>query len=153
MGGKAWNEEQTKYLLDNYRTISPKDIANYLCFPPQKVVNKMSKMGISSANQVYRLQQRKFIDRLLSMGLGHVDTAELSVCSTSVVHKADLVRIYKESPIVKDCVYNHERESIRKLKDSKLENYKPDYKEDERFRYRDLSPSEKLIYHGITINT
>ena len=149
----AWMPKQVEFLENNYRKMSPKDMAEVLGFPKQKVVNKMSKSGFSSMLVIDREQTKIKVNTLLELGLAPNEIVDIVGTSLNIVDKVLRLRRYeaklKEDRKDKPCVFIEAISSSSELKRLELNNFTPDHEEDERWKYSDLSDSEKLIYHFI----
>jgi len=147
-----WTDEEFEYLKQNHTQQTPEEIAEHLQCSSSRVRAKMVKSKLQTKNCYDNEQKNNKILEMIKSGIDSPTIQkELNVCSERVFRISHHLIVQEKEKIKKpEPIIQHvELYMLRKMK---LTNFKPENEEhDERFRYRDLSPSEKLMYHGLTI--
>jgi hypothetical protein len=148
-----WEDWQTEFLVENYRYLSPKQIAEKVGLPRAKINTKMVKMNLPVLSTIDREQDNLLINRLIELGLERKEIAEIANVKQTKVDQFIIVKAsnekYKSGNPQAAEHHMVQYVEIMELKKLKLNNFIPDHEEDERWTYSDLSPSEQLIYHFI----
>ena len=136
---KRWEPNDTEYLLNNYKSNTLAELSVHLKRTEKSIQRKIILLGLL----------RNDILKMVYNGVSFKDTSTQLKVSQDYVDSV-FVNRYQEN------IKKHARQSgdslyIKLLEQHNLNNYKPNYPQNEMFPYETLSPQEKCMYHNIKI--
>lgn len=147
------SEENLNFIKDNHTSIKPRKLSEITGIPYSTVLSIMSRMGLKSINVIYREQSFKMCERLFLLGTDPTEISKIISFSATTIN-AHILKLVRVSEIeTKNGYRDGDRinnfNEIRQLQKLGLSDFTVNEDEWELYRYRDLSPSEKLMYHGV----
>ena len=148
-----YTPQEIQFIRDNHTSMMPKEIAQRLYRKTHQSVSvKMAHLGIKTARMIKRENRENHMRLLLSQNIEASEIARITglhlqfineyIVNTAILQQQQIKQAYK--PEHQATHYD----DIRKLDAAGLSDFKVN-DQYEYTRYKELSPSEKVMYHNL----
>ena len=127
-----WSDEDLQFLKDKHKDLYPYEIAKELNVSIGRVSAKLHKSNLRSKKCIDEEKTNNKVLEMLSDRISH------HLVTKEIIKPIETIKIEQHPEILL-------------LKKMKLTTFEPKYEEDERWKYKDLSPSEKVMYHNLIV--
>ena len=146
-----WSDEDLQFLKDKHKDLYPYEIAKELNVSIGRVSAKLHKSKLRSKKCIDEEKTNNKVLEMLSEGMNNEYIQNELNVSSSRIYRISHHLVTKEIIKPIETIKIEQHPEILLLKKMKLTTFEPKYEEDERWKYKDLSPSEKVMYHNLIV--